>query len=48
MFNNSVTSLSNVLNSFTRASGAAERVLSLVDLEPDINPTGGADVSSVS
>ena len=30
--------LNGLLNSFTRAAGAAERVLALVDLEPDIPP----------
>ena len=34
--------LNNMLNAFTRAAGAAERVLSLVDLEPDIGSSGGA------
>ena len=47
MLNNSLQALNNILNSFTRAAGAAERVLSLVDLEPDIDPTGGAPVESV-
>ena len=42
MLNNSMQALNNVLNQFTRAAGAAERVLSLVDLEPDIDPKGGA------
>merc|ERR1711871_167891 len=44
MLNNSLQNLNNVLNSFTRAAGAAERVLSLVDLQPDIDPRGGAPV----
>ena len=44
MLNNSLQALNNILNSFTRAAGAAERVLSLVDLEPDIDPNGGAPV----
>ena len=45
MLNNSLQSLNNVLSSFTRAAGAAERVLSLVDLQPDIDPKGGAPAS---
>ena len=38
MINNAYQSLNNVLNQFTRAAGAAERVLSLLDMEPDIDP----------
>ena len=44
MMNNSIQALSNILNSFTRAAGAAERVLSVIDLKPDIDPHGGAPV----
>ena len=33
-----------MVNSFTRAAGAAERVLSLYDLQPDIDPDAGAPV----
>ena len=53
MINSAYQALNNVLNSFTRAAGAAERVLSLVDMEPDIgsgsgmgaiDPVGGAPV----
>ena len=44
MMNSSIQQLSNILNSFTRAAGAAERVLNLVDLKPDIDPTSGAPV----
>ena len=36
--------LSGILNSFTRAAGAAERVLSVLDLKPDIDPKSGAPV----
>ena len=46
MLNNSLQALNNVLNQFTRAAGAAERVLSLVDLHPDIDPVGGAPVEA--
>ena len=42
MINNSMQSLNNVLNVFTRAAGAADRVLSLVDLSPDLDPSAGA------
>tara|TARA_B110001452_G_scaffold192693_1_gene162693 strand:+ start:200 stop:1837 length:1638 start_codon:yes stop_codon:yes gene_type:complete len=45
MINSSYQSLNNVLNQFTRAAGAAERVLSLIDMAPDIDPTGGAPVA---
>ena len=33
-----------MVNSFTRAAGAAERVLSLYDLTPDIDPDAGEPV----
>ena len=36
-----------MVNSFTRAAGAAERVLSLYDLTPDIDPDKGADAALV-
>ena len=41
MINSAYQALNNVLNSFTRAAGAAERVLSLVDMEPDIGSGSG-------
>ena len=44
MMNNSIQALSGVLNQFTRAAGAAERVLSVIGLPPDIDPKGGAPV----
>lgn len=47
MINNSYQALNNMLNAFTRAAGAAERVLSLVDLEPDISSEGGAPASAI-
>lgn len=40
MINNSYKNLQNILSSFTRASGAADRVLSLLDSLPDIKPEG--------
>jgi len=47
MINSAWQALNGLLNSFTRAAGAAERVLALVDLEPDIPPAGGKRVSSL-
>ena len=44
MMNNSIQALSGILNSFTRAAGSAERVLSVIDLEPDISPRDGSPV----
>jgi ABC-type multidrug transport system fused ATPase/permease subunit len=43
MMNNGIQALSNVLNSFTRAAGAAERVMSVLELKPDIDPDHGVD-----
>ena len=45
MMTNSIQSLTGVLNQFTRAAGAAERVLSLIDCKPDIDPFAGAPVN---
>merc|ERR1711871_487822 len=47
MMNNSIQALSGVLNAFTRAAGAAERVLSVLDLPPDIDPNNGAPTDAV-
>ncbi|KOO30462.1 ATP-binding cassette superfamily [Chrysochromulina tobinii] len=44
MINTAIQALNDMVNSFTRAAGAAERVLSLYDLTPDIDPDGGAHV----
>jgi len=44
--NTSIQALNNVLNNFTRAAGAAERVLSLIDFVPDIPITGGGPVDT--
>jgi len=41
MFNSSFKALQSTLASFTRAAGSAQRVLSLMDHEPSIGPTGG-------
>ena len=46
MINTSIQALNDMVNSFTRAAGAAERVLSLYDLTPDIDPDSGADVDA--
>eukprot|EP01090_Pellita_catalonica_P010235 TRINITY_DN2169_c0_g2_i2.p1 TRINITY_DN2169_c0_g2~~TRINITY_DN2169_c0_g2_i2.p1 ORF type:complete len:607 (-),score=91.41 TRINITY_DN2169_c0_g2_i2:35-1597(-) len=45
MINSSYTSLTNVLTSFTRAGGAAQRVISLMDSRPDIDPHAGHKVT---
>jgi len=45
--NSAYSSLISVLNSFTRASGAAQRVLTLMDSLPDINPEGGVELEEV-
>jgi ATP-binding cassette subfamily B protein len=45
--NGAYSSLISVLNSFTRASGAAQRVLTLMDSLPDINPEGGLELKEV-
>ncbi len=47
MINSAYSSLVGVLNSFTRAGGAAQRVLSLMDNQPDINPDVGEIVTDV-
>ena len=41
MIQTSYQSLQGVMNSFTKAAGAAQRVLSLMDSLPDIDPTSG-------
>jgi len=47
MMTTSIQQLTGVLNQFTRAAGAAERVLSLMDCKPDIDPFAGAPVDVV-
>ena len=47
MINSSIQALNDMVNSFTRAAGAAERVLSLYDLQPDMDTSGGTDASVV-
>lgn len=42
-----IKGLNNITMSFTRAAGAAQRVLSLVDSKPDIQPTEGIKIPSV-
>eukprot|EP00667_Euglena_gracilis_P002229 EG_transcript_2227 len=41
MLNDAWKGLNDIINAFTRAAGAAQRVLSLMDLKPDIDPDGG-------
>lgn len=47
MMNSAYSSLISVLNSFTRASGAAQRVLTLLDSLPDIDPHSGIKLDFV-
>jgi ABC-type multidrug transport system fused ATPase/permease subunit len=47
MMNGAYTSLISVLNSFTRASGAAQRVLTLMDSLPDIDLNTGLKLDHV-
>ena len=44
MINTAIQALNDMVNSFTRAAGAAERVLSLYDLTPDMDAEGGLRV----
>ncbi|CAD2220478.1 ABC transporter transmembrane region 2/ABC transporter transmembrane region/ABC transporter, putative [Angomonas deanei] len=44
MMNSAYKSLNGVLNQFTTSAGAAERVLSMLDGEPDIDPTKGDEL----
>ena len=46
MIQTSYQSLQGVMNSFTKAAGAAQRVLSLMDSLPDIDPNSGDLVKS--
>ena len=39
--NNAFIALGNVFNDLIRSSSAAERVLSLIDARPDVNPDDG-------
>eukprot|EP00039_Didymoeca_costata_P007517 m.100707 g.100707 ORF g.100707 m.100707 type:complete len:916 (-) comp13720_c0_seq5:44-2791(-) len=47
MINNAYKSLMNVLSGFTRAGGAAQRVLSLLDSCPDIDPDVGKELTDI-
>jgi ABC-type multidrug transport system fused ATPase/permease subunit len=47
LINSSYNGLINILTSFTRAAGAAQRVISLMDNLPDIDPTCGTLVTEV-
>ena len=42
MINSSYKSLMNVLNGFTRAAAAAQRIITLLNSSPDIDPHTGA------
>eukprot|EP01062_Namystynia_karyoxenos_P057576 TRINITY_DN486_c1_g1_i1.p1 TRINITY_DN486_c1_g1~~TRINITY_DN486_c1_g1_i1.p1 ORF type:complete len:940 (+),score=343.52 TRINITY_DN486_c1_g1_i1:124-2820(+) len=46
MMNTAYQALNDVLNSFTRAAGAAQRVLAVLENAPDIDPTQGVAPSS--
>mmetsp|Transcript_574 Transcript_574/g.1160 ORF Transcript_574/g.1160 Transcript_574/m.1160 type:complete len:391 (-) Transcript_574:287-1459(-) len=46
MIQSSYQSLQGVMNSFTKAAGAAQRVLSLMDSLPDIDPSSGVVATS--
>ena len=41
MINSAYNGFTDLISSFTRAGGAAQRVLSLMDMLPDIDPTAG-------
>ena len=47
LINTSIQALNDMVNAFTRAAGAAERVLSLQDLQPDIDPDAGRGVEGL-
>jgi len=47
MINSSYQSLTGVVSSFTRAGGAAQRVMSLLDNMPDIDPSQGEPVKNI-
>lgn len=48
MLNSSYNSLTDVWSSFTRAGGAAQRIMSLLDLEPAIEGDEGESVDTDS
>ena len=43
MLNTAYKGLNDIINSFTRAAGAAQRVISLMELKPDIDPFSGRE-----
>lgn len=47
MMNNAYQNLQNLITSFTRSAAGAEKIFSLWDSEPDINPKIGSDISPV-
>jgi ABC-type multidrug transport system fused ATPase/permease subunit len=47
MMNGAYQGLNGVLNQFTRSAGAAERVLAMLDADPDIDHTSGRTLESL-
>jgi len=48
MMNDSWKNLNDIVSSFTRAAGAAQRVISLMELKPDIDPNAGTKLEKVT
>lgn len=48
MINSNYKSLMNVLNGFTRAAAAAQRIITLLDSSPDIDPHAGRDPGEIT
>lgn len=48
LIQNGYQSVMSVLTSLTKASGAAQRVLSLVDALPDIDPNSGTKITTLN
>lgn len=46
MMNNSYQNLQNLVTSFTRSAAGAEKVFSLWDSDPDIDPSKGSDINA--
>lgn len=44
MLNNAYQALQGLLTSFTRAAASAEKIFSMIDLEPSVNPKAGSPV----
>ena len=43
--NNAYQSLQGLITSFTRSAAGAEKIFSLFDSKPDIDPNEGADIN---